>query len=95
LPLILFATEVASHQGTHTYRLFKLLKITRCAVSLNSSAAEKRDYEALPTSRQALFRSTPSLYFLSPTAGKPRRCRRGAHYIDTNQTVNCYFENTF
>ncbi|UCV11045.1 hypothetical protein KI614_12885 [Dechloromonas denitrificans] len=27
IALILFATCVASHQGTHTYRLFKFLKI--------------------------------------------------------------------
>ena len=26
-----FATEVASHQGTHTYRLFKFLKIVFAA----------------------------------------------------------------
>jgi hypothetical protein len=31
LPLILFATEVASHQDTHTYRLFKFLKIVFAA----------------------------------------------------------------
>jgi hypothetical protein len=49
--LIPFATEVLSHQDTHTYRLSNLLKI--CAAPFDSSAAEKRDYEALPTSRQA------------------------------------------
>jgi hypothetical protein len=48
-------TEVTSHQGTHTYRLSKLLKsISRCAKPLSPSAAQKRDYEPLPYFRQAL-----------------------------------------
>ena len=48
-------TEVTSHQGTHTYRLSKLLKINLCcAKPLSPSAAQKRDYEPLPYFRQAL-----------------------------------------
>jgi len=47
LPLILFATEVASHQGTHTYRLSKFLKITPPQAN-NPPEAEKRDYEDYP-----------------------------------------------
>jgi hypothetical protein len=47
-------TEVTSHQGTHTYRLSKLLKIIFCcAKPLSPSAAQKRDYEPLPYYCQA------------------------------------------
>jgi hypothetical protein len=50
---MLFATRVASHQGTHTYRLSKFLKI-KLRQAKNSSAAEKRDYEENLESSQAL-----------------------------------------
>ena len=53
IALILCVTKVTSHQDTHTYRLFKLLKITCPNRPFRPPEAEKRDYEALPTSRQA------------------------------------------
>ena len=46
-----------------------------CAVSFDSSAAEKRDYEELRTTRQALHqKSFTALPFPRP-AENPRRCR--------------------
>jgi len=48
--------------------LFKLLKITRRAVSLNPSAAEKRDYETLPSPRQAF---TPNFFSFLPLPQPP------------------------
>jgi len=43
IALILFATRVASHQGTHTYRLSKFLKIKNYA-SKKTSAAKRWNY---------------------------------------------------
>ncbi|MFH1987563.1 MAG: hypothetical protein ABIK25_08055, partial [Pseudomonadota bacterium] len=54
---------VASHQGTHTYRLSKFLKSFKLhrAVAFASSAAERQDYEELLTSRQA-FQRIPEIF---------------------------------
>ena len=59
IALIPFATKVALHQGTHTYRLSKLLKnfFLHRAVSFDPSAAERQDYEANLTTRQAFLKN--------------------------------------
>ena len=81
IALILLATNVASHQDTHTYRLSKFLKITHRAVSFNPSAAEKRDYEAFKTTRQPLF-TTPRLAATSKTTGQLSEPRILLFFID-------------
>ena len=55
--LILFATEVAFASRHPHLSVVQFVKDQRCAVSFDSSAAEKRDYEALSTSRQAISKS--------------------------------------
>ncbi|MBV2194474.1 MAG: hypothetical protein KUL81_14160, partial [Azonexus sp.] len=55
--LIPFATEVAFASRHPHLSVVQFVKDQRCAVSFDSSAAEKRDYEALPTSRQAISKS--------------------------------------
>ena len=42
IALILFATRVASHQGTHTYRLFKFLKISFAAPAQQARLQHRR-----------------------------------------------------
>jgi hypothetical protein len=42
IALIPFATKVALHQGTHTYRLSKLLKINAAPASKPVSSREAR-----------------------------------------------------
>jgi hypothetical protein len=94
IALILFATCVASHQGTHTYRLSKFLKSFRCAVSLNSSAAKKRDYEPFLLTRQDFRRniSEPNFFSFSP---KALWRRRGAHCTDLSPKVNYFHRFCF
>ncbi|QKV56258.1 MAG: hypothetical protein HT580_02510 [Dechloromonas sp.] len=49
-----FATEIASHQGTHTYRLSKFLKIVSAAPFRLIRQQQRRDYEEPSKLRQAL-----------------------------------------
>ena len=55
--LIPFATEVAFASRHPHLSVVQFVKDQRRAVSFDSSAAEKRDYEALSTSRQAISKS--------------------------------------
>ncbi len=54
IALILFATRVASHQGTHTYRLSKFLKINTTTPQQKTSAAKRWNY-LLPTKNRQGF----------------------------------------
>jgi hypothetical protein len=96
-------TEVTSHQGTHTYRLSKLLKINLCcAKPLSPSAAQKRDYEPLPYFRQAFQKlffpenlTSSCLYY--PTVNRRFRLPlqvRGAFY-GFHRRRQYLFENCF
>jgi hypothetical protein len=71
-----------------------LLKINRRAVSLDPSAAERRDYEELPTPRQVISKT----FFVSPDPPHIRRNarhrRRGAHSIDIQKTVKHLLKKT-
>jgi hypothetical protein len=55
--LIPFATEVAFASRHPHLSVVQFVKDQRRAVSFDPSAAEKRDYEAPPTSRQAFSKS--------------------------------------
>ena len=65
----------------------QIFKDHRRAVAFTSSAAEKRDYEALSTSRQA-FRESFYFRFLLLHRRKTPWRRRGPHYIDFKIAVN-------
>jgi hypothetical protein len=81
---ILCVTEVTSHQDTHTYRLSKLLK-NHFPTAPSRLIRQQQRGEIMKNLLQTVkhFHLTFSLSSSPATAGKPRRCRRGAHYIET------------
>ena len=81
------ATKVASHQGTHTYRLSKFLKI-------NTASPKKRRQQQrsgiIQYPQKTVKKKNKSMTAIPSHAagiGLGHR-RRGAHYIDQTQMVN-------
>ena len=94
--LIPFATKLLSHQDTHTYRLSNLLKISAAPFRFDrqQQRSEIMKHSLHPVKQfRKVFTTTRN--FCYPHRRKTRRCRRGAHYIDTKLNVKRFFETLY
>jgi len=83
--------KLLSHQDTHTYRLSNLLKISAAPFRLIRQQQRSEIMKHFPTPVKLfvnLFFNQLTSCLTSCTAENTRRCRRGAHYIDSKTTVN-------
>ena len=80
IALILFC-DLRRFASRHPHlSVVQIFKDRYRAVSFDSSAAEKRDYEALPTSRQALSHFFFPANFFFPSAENPGSSEEGELY---------------